>query len=681
MSRRTRDENPVSTEGCSPSTTPPDQDYKQLLAAVLHKGVDSVFARHVSVLASGFPSLDDWTVSRFAEVITLLNTAFVLLDRVVDRETLPGFLPQASDPLAFGCTSGVVALSRAYGSASGLFAADSAFWPRLAGLVSQWAEALYEERLYVTQEKLLADLSLGDAIRLAEAKGAPAEITPLGLGALAGDVLSAERLALSVRALNVTAQILDDIKDWRRDHLSGQPSLLLARAAAEMGRDGPFAPGDATAIARVVYFGGVLRSVLEVGKEWADKAAAAADGMQVGAWQLLIAEARRSCDQQLAVLAGYEPRPGAAKSCENLTVRFSVSSRSWEQLAFRLLRGLLRLWRDTPYLINHNGRVISLASEAREEQCGDVFTRALVASTFLAADECLDGQLGPVIAEEQDHLLSRRRPELGLWSYFPDLREEPPDADDLAEVVRVLVARPGNRELVATLRHSIDTVFAHCRNDDGSVATWLIDPDDASPTAVAQRNWVTMNVSPGPHVEVVANFLHSAHIFDKHRWFADILAGRHWVQQQQWEDGRWACEWYESDLWSQWVCTRVLADAPLRPAVRKSVQYVLTRQLSGGGWALTDVEPAGDPLSTSLALLVLAEARLAGCEVAPSRVRAGLKRLASWLAADDLLPAVPCIRMTGRSLVADGIGSDAHGSNALTTALACRAVFRWRDFE
>lgn len=75
-----------------------------------------------------------------------------------------------------------------------------------------------------------------------------------------------------------------------------------------------------------------------------------------------------------------------------------------------------------------------------EAHTGDVFERVLIACVLAEANAALAMGLENQIERELDYLLGcRRRDAVGGWSYFQHLRELPPDADNLAQIMQLVI--------------------------------------------------------------------------------------------------------------------------------------------------------------------------------------------------------------------------------------------------
>src|SRR5438874_1446790 len=126
------------------------------------------------------------------------------------------------------------------------------------------------------------------------------------------------------------------------------------------------------------------------------------------------------------------------------------SESRWRDVALWALDVLLDQWRrgfdEVRHVMVFPRRLGFIARNSTH--VGDLFQRALIADVLAEADRVLSCGLQVQIDSEIGYVLeSRQRDRIGGWSYFPDLRELPPDADDLAQVMQLLLRRRREHEI------------------------------------------------------------------------------------------------------------------------------------------------------------------------------------------------------------------------------------------
>jgi squalene-hopene/tetraprenyl-beta-curcumene cyclase len=235
----------------------------------------------------------------------------------------------------------------------------------------------------------------------------------------------------------------------------------------------------------------------------------------------------------------------------------------------------------------------------------DVFQRALIADALCDADLLLRGYLQPIIDYEVNYLESRHLVSgVGGWSYFPTVPEVPPDADDLGQVMQVLLHCGYKEKIRAYCELPLNVLLHDNVHPDGSFETWIIPAANRTQEQERQMKWSESMWGIGPHNEVIANLLYALVTYDSEQFFETVQRGVTYLETQQKADGSWISRWYYGPYYGTYVCLRLLAVVrPDSHAVHRALCFLHQSQRSDDGWGL---EGMSDPLSTSLALLGLA---------------------------------------------------------------------------
>jgi len=226
-----------------------------------------------------------------------------------------------------------------------------------------------------------------------------------------------------------------------------------------------------------------------------------------------------------------------------------------------------------------------------DEQTGDVFARAIIADALLDAARA-GFRVAALIDCEVDHLIdSRLESGVGGWKYFPNLRELPPDADDLAQVMQVLI-RAGRRDAVE--RHcerAIEVLLRDNMHADGSFETWIVPGANCSFDEELQQQWIDRAWGRGADSEVTANLLYALALYDRDRFRNEIARGCEFIESRQEPSGAWSSTWYHGPYYGTYVAVRLLAAcAPQSQAIERARRFL-------------DAAQPQDALSTALALL------------------------------------------------------------------------------
>jgi squalene-hopene/tetraprenyl-beta-curcumene cyclase len=242
------------------------------------------------------------------------------------------------------------------------------------------------------------------------------------------------------------------------------------------------------------------------------------------------------------------------------------------------------------------------------QQIGDIFQRALIADALLDAQDLAPQQIQTCLRQEVDYLLScQRSTGIGGWSYFLNLPELPPDTDDLAQVMQVLIRMQCWTALEQFCERPLQTLLHNGKTQDGGLETWIIPATDRTPEQQLQQVWVDQAWGNGADVEVMANLLYALVLYAPHRFSDVIEAGIRYLEAHQQVDGSWQSTWYHGPYYGTYVCLRLFAIAhPTSATVDRAVEFLQTHQLADGGWGLTSVS---DSLTTAIALLGLSMSR------------------------------------------------------------------------
>ncbi|MEA2689949.1 MAG: squalene-hopene/tetraprenyl-beta-curcumene cyclase, partial [Candidatus Eremiobacteraeota bacterium] len=465
----------------------------------------------------------------------------------------------------------------------------------------------------------------------------------------------------------------DDLVDWRTDLHERVPSMLLRRLIDRW----PDAAGEEnlTQLGRELYYGGAASAVLDLAIGEMDRFDDALAGIDLPAWRASGAVLRRKLletrseterivranTERARALPRLDPTPIGGTG-----IAAELASRALDYLLLQWRRG----WGEARHLATF--RAEDGFEVERSVQDGDVFQRATTTEALLEVERTYGAALQPLIAAEIDHLHAmRRRDGIGGWSYFPDLPELPPDADDLAQVMLVLVRAGRAGDVAATCDPVLDVLLRDNANDDGSFETWIVPARDRSPGQERQAFYTARAWGTGGDPDVVANLLYALRSYDEPRFAATIERGARFLLRRQHAAGYWESSWYFGPYYGTYVATRFLAGrGDAVAAVVRATAFLLDAQRADGGWG---DEHGSDALGTALALLALLYAPHAD---PPERaaIERGLGYLARHGDAEGGWPAAPFIRLEiGRpSGKPTRIGT--YASKTITTAFVAKAA-------
>ena len=300
-----------------------------------------------------------------------------------------------------------------------------------------------------------------------------------------------------------------------------------------------------------------------------------------------------------------------------------------------------------------------------EGRTATLFQRAIVLDALLDAHAAGLPVPRAVLDEEAWAILrAKRRDVAGGWSYIADLPELPPDADDLAVVLRVLV-RAGRPGLAAACNEPLDLALG-TTGPDGGFPTWVLERD--AELDATMRAYIQLTQSGGVHADVVANLLSSLVLYGEPRHREAVACAAGYLERVQDARGAWASRWYAGPFYGTARAMVALAlAAPSSEALDRAGAFLLASRLAAGDWG----DGRAEPLATALAVAGLSA--LTGCRDAPD-AEAAVDEGAAWLQraqdADGGWEAGAFISFA-RS---DGATLHTYGSRTVTTAFCLQAL-------
>lgn len=628
----------------------------------------SLYDSYPSLFLGAFPTIDSARLHSFALAGRLFVTALFVYDDIMDNACDAG----ANTAKALRT---VALQAEAYRLLYRLLPPDSIFWEYFQLYLSQYADALLEERMFSTGEKPWDKFDVDVARRIAVGKSGVARATIAGLAALAGDAGPLPSLVQALDDHSFACQILDDLSDWKDDR-RGCLSLLLAEAL-------PGGRSSATSTEKLavdIYYGGhALRGVGRAIDALVNAERLTAS-MPDLPWRATVRQLQKHCDDLLRDMTRIVRRnvERAKEKRHAPEPPQRVGRGVWGELAGDALRFTLHQWELGFGEARHVMRFPRhLGFQAEwEHQYGDIFQRAIVADALSDAAGSFPAVL-PIISSECDYLLSQKQTHgLRGWSYFPNLPELPADADDLAAVLQVLVR--GNRlaEARAHCEPVLETLFRDNGHADGSFETWIVPREDRTRDEERQVEFIRTSWGSGPDATVMANLLYALALYDRERFQAVIDRGIDFIESRQGTiEGSWGGAWYHGRFYGAYVVTRLLAMVrPSSPAMPRVVEFLKMTRRPDGGWG---TQRESNALGTAFALLTLSS--IAKClpeAVDPTEVAAAASWLGTARMEDGGWPAVPFIRM---SILSDGIerAVQTYQSRTMTTTYVLKAALAW----
>ncbi|AFY50883.1 squalene cyclase [Nostoc sp. PCC 7524] len=607
----------------------------------------------------------------------IFASSLVLCDKMMD--SLAVAYPEAERIL------GMQAMQfEAYQLLQQLFLPNASFWSRFRNYYAGYTDACLQEQYFALGKRHWSEYTQALAIEIIKGKTGVAKCTIAGLVELAQNDELLIPLTASIDHFYLANQMLDDLLDWKDDLRCQIPSLLLSRLLKEWPVHGTQQELELLKkqLEREVYYGGHATYLLEMSLQFLEDAEILKADLPNLLWWNITAKLRRKCQALLDDINQIISRNLQRVRAESKFVFTLPPAQSqWQQIAWDGVRFVVKQWQLGFGEARH---IMEFAhdqgfSAEKEYQYGDVFQRALIADALCDANISPGQLLQPILDKEVNYLLSRQcTTGVGGWSYFPDLPELPPDADDLAQVMQVFL-RAGHQTAVEKYCEApLDVLLKDCSHDDGSFETWLVPTTNLTPEQERQAEFIKCAWGTGSDTDVIANLFYALTLFDHGRFAENITQGVNYIESQQQPDGSWLSTWYHGPYYGTYVCLRLLAIAkPKSPAIARALNFLHHSQLADGGWGLND---ESDALNTALSLLGLAVVQKSG-SVASDRTIAqkALTYLQSSQNSDQAWPNCQLIRMELGRATGKVLQVLSYGSSTVTTAFVLKAALLWHQ--
>ncbi len=612
-------------------------------------------------LLAAFPQVPREAVTELSLALRFLVCATLMIDNVIDQETERKDLERNFFHIQifqFEC----------YQILYRWLPAEGSFWRRFRAYFKDFIEACLTERRVCRGEIPWADCTEAQVLDIVKGKNGFAPLLAASLAQLSGDDSHFPELAGSIEKHYFAWQLWDDLCDWKEDFLGGVPSLLLTRVVDEL------PPRDERQhwlphLARKIYYEGHAVGTLEQAISLLQEADLQVADIPELAWRQEMAELRMQCtalrDDLARIVAKNLKR---AREQRPFELGSQVTRNNFEETAWQALGFLIDQWhlgfgeaQHIAYMARERGY-----QGPTELPSGDVFQRALITDALCDADQWLGGRLQPIIESEAHYLLSQRNESrVGGWRYFPSIPELAPDADDLGQVMQVLLRAGFHRQVEETCRAALEVIREDAHQREGVFSTWIIPEEDRDQLEEAQARLRGDDWGPGPDPEVMANLLYALVIWDR-RQFADLVEpGLDFLESRQAADGSWPAKWYWGRFYGTYACLRLLVAARSESTcIPAAAAFLKEQQRADGGWGYGE---ESDPLSTSLALLGLAvSCPGAVTDGSAEWARRGVETLKRMRQPDGGWPSMPFIRLPN------------YGSRTCTTLYALKACLACR---
>lgn len=504
-----------------------------------------------------------------------------------------------------------------------LFPSQSSFWQQFQQIMHTYLGAIRLEQQW--RQQPIREFHLPTAEHIAEGKSALSKAAIIGLAILSGSSECQSVLVQSVEKANIGFQFYDDLRDWKEDLITGQPSLILAELFREMNYTSILLATDERSamipqMKQCLYTSDLARAAADRAASYFQQAQSVLDtlpqnsqesGQQI-TWRRLLRDAYR---------AVTELEKDLHRQSKNTTFLQRTSQVSH-------LDGTLDNALD--YILQQQGS---------EGEWGD-FLFSIGHST-----DWVTGYVGqslmPFLTRCGSHLEKASQWLLSTfnkdgWGY--NIRA-PRDSDSTANSVLFLVhlsqmldvSQPLYQAIMTTLTRAFAKLATYQHNN-GGFSTYTR-KDREGGFDIVQQFWLT------PHLEITATcgrcfLLSTGHVTDRVRDSLNFLL------LNQDPQGTWPAYWYDGPFYGTAQVLHFISkaiqsgwmDSRIKACVQRALQAVMSQQRDDGGWALYDDQPP-QAVATAVAMQVI----IASMEILSSQdmfapsIKAALQHGCLWL--------------------------------------------------
>jgi hypothetical protein len=611
-------------------------------------------------------------------IAQLFAEALVQIDKVIDNQ-----VKKYSDVMkTIIILSSQYKLSSATRYLAQMFDSKSLFWNRFEQFYREYIRQVLEEKT----DKCLDPPTIKKMEESAIGKVSLTKIITAAMAELSEKTSILPNLEKSQDLFFIGYQLYDDVKDWRRDYENGQYSYVLKKFFHKFNLAGDISAGHKIGtedLGRRIHLSNILQDTLSMSAYYLERSEKSLDKIQCPKWIAWLQMQKQNILNLREDL--IEIRDSAI---ERARAKFVSSSNKQQTIIGTIKRkhsiialnkgvSFLQQQQKKNYLEAKHLEMLSRRFTPNSNSLcvwGTVFQRAVTLNTLVkarAAGFKLDDRT--FVHDVQRLIDSRVYNRKGGWSYFPQLNDLPPDCDDLAEVLQVLVAL--HHPETSNLCEEPILLAINMQRDDGGIGTWIADPLDHT-SLKAQSNMHSIWGSE-PDLEVMANFLYALSCYDSDRFRNNIEKGALYIADKQNEDGSWTSTWYQGPYYGTWICCRLLGTLKnYAKYIDKAIKFIIDTQIDNGSWD----KDSGAVLNTAYALMTLSkhggEKSLSHIKKAIRHILESQKQTGNWIGSTFIK-----MNSATRSFTSmPGFQQQFYKSDTMSTAFAIRSVLTGIEF-
>ncbi|MBN1302674.1 MAG: hypothetical protein JW995_15755 [Melioribacteraceae bacterium] len=564
-----------------------------------------------------------------------------------------------------------------------IFPPGSSFWRYFEAYGKDFFDAVMKERS-LGKKTGNEEYSYDNFKEIAIAKSAVAKCATAGLLSLSEYKFENDPFITTQDQFHIGLQIIDDFVDWKDDLRNNRNSFLLNMAfqdkdvlnAIEKGAD------KENVIGKYVYLSVSSIDLIQKAADHFKYAKECCADLNVPFWISLVDQYIKKSED---MLRDYENNrmfivkqaSARKKHVDNIKIGNSKKKELRKHIQKCISNALsyLLIERENGYQeLIHAMKLPSAEIRIPKDPGifvqGSIFQRTIVVDTYLDINNEFNNYINhDVIKSDINEIVEMRMKSVkGGWNYFPGYPFLPPDSDDLAQVMQILVKSDyGN--ISGIIDEHLSLLLEHNKNSDGTFKTWILNPLDFSEPQLKLKSAVENYWGDyyGRDLEVTSNILYALLLYNRSKYENVILKGMRKIKSSQKPDGFWQSVWYWGPYYGTYTSVRLLVESGNNSTCLKSAgNFILSTQNDDGGWGIE----GSDPQNTAFAVLTLSYLDKNIMSISSGVIKSALSYLLEKQQQTGSWKKVPFIRMRV------GEKDLTYKSESIVTAYVLKAIIK-----
>ncbi|PIQ09197.1 MAG: hypothetical protein COW71_07735 [Ignavibacteriales bacterium CG18_big_fil_WC_8_21_14_2_50_31_20] len=582
------------------------------------KVVDNFYATYPFFFYSHYDDISEEKIYSLAKCGNIFMTYILVLDNTFDQDN-----PRDNSTLILLHYLHQTAISEL----SKLFPEDSLFWTFYIKYEYDFFSTEFSSKLRETHSNEIDMPKFEDFIEDILKRNSFAKCATAGLLSLKPKLNATVDPFIATQDLfHIGLQLLDDLEDWKKDFKNNISSYVLAKSLSDPTLINALKqnPNKTDIIGKYIYYSGLAVDILEMAISYFKKSLNSVSEYNVPYWKSFLENFILKTEKQRDEISFKVNRNLKIKKTHSSLVKNTpFNSRLNDKLDNKIIKSAIEYINiefdkgfvemehimelpDFSKGINPNHGITVVGKLFQSTIVLDLFFDLNDIQNNLISEEIIDNEIKSIMDSKMQNVR-------GGWNYFPNYKYLPPDTDDLAQVLQVLV-KSKRCNINEYFDDSIGLLLDHNTYPNNVFKTWILDPDDDNLIqdiykTTLKNYWGDFR---GADIEVTANMLYALALYDYDKYSTIISKGIDSIISLQNAEGTWSSIWYWYNFYGTYVVVRLLSYLNTKTdALKLTAKYLKDNQNKDGGWGVN----TSDPLSTALSVLILIDIKKTGYEI------------------------------------------------------------------